>query len=243
MGMTKLKFETVDTGYKTSTKTWGYVNPEASDYVLKSLVTGAYALSRNSVRTIHRVDTRDITNATEEVTPVAGGISASFSSTSDFFSANSTTFKNFLQAGLTAEENKIGNSNFNTDNTALNFEIFANDEYAGIPITYSKVAELIAGSNSNIQTVVDYLNDKIANPEDGNDQVNVVVSYDSTTQTLTFTGTDTSDEATLTIDIDAGLADADGFGNYVLKSLYDNTSDTSAFDVDDEEYSMSLVAE
>ena len=63
---TTLKLQMRDTTNNTSTKSITYANPAASNYVLKNFAVALNGLSNNTLEKIERVDTTDITNATNE---------------------------------------------------------------------------------------------------------------------------------------------------------------------------------
>ncbi len=232
MATTKLNFQTVDENLKASSKTFGYVNPNATDYTLKSLVTGAYALSNNSVRNIYRVDTRDISNAQEESTPVISGKSLNFASTSDFFSTNSATFKSFLQSALAADSAN-GNSG---DNSALELLFGVNDfdKVANINITYGELIALSTGDTATIHDIVTLINSKLAELEDEDEQVGVTATFSN--GALSFT----ADVDQISAEIQAGVG---ATGTYILQSLYDNASDTSGFEIDEYSFNWALETE
>ena len=63
---TTIKYTSVDANLKESTKSITYANPEASDYVLKTTAQMLNNLSTHTLTNVTRVDTKDITNATNE---------------------------------------------------------------------------------------------------------------------------------------------------------------------------------
>ena len=63
---TALKIYTADSNNNAISKTISNANPAASDYVLKTFSEKYISLSDNSFRKVERVDTKDITNATNE---------------------------------------------------------------------------------------------------------------------------------------------------------------------------------
>ena len=238
MATTKVKFETADANLKTATKTFGYVNPESSDYTLKSLVTGAYALSKNTVRTIQRIDTRDITNATEgevtPVTPAAGGKSVSFTSSSDFFSTDVSTFHTFLQNAHNAYTGTTVNAA-----SVLTFEIAdgtldGEDPNAiAATITYGDLETLLQNNSATIQDFASLINDKIED-EGG---IGVTASYNKTNG-LTFTNTNgTADSDTVSVKVTEGAAyGSENAGHLILESMYNGANDKSVFSTKTNQY-------
>ena len=63
--ITSLKIQSRDANLNAIQKTVSNVNPAASDYVLKTFSQGLMALSNNTFSKAERVDTKDITNATQ----------------------------------------------------------------------------------------------------------------------------------------------------------------------------------
>ena len=217
MSTTKIKFESINANQKVSVKSYGYANPDSTDYTLKSFVTGANALSKNRVGKIYRINTRDITSAAEETEPVqVEGITRGITSTSDFFSTNAETFHTFLQAALDADthDNEDTNSvlSFFVDNDNSDDEIFADI-----------VQTLLNDSTANIQTFASLLNEKISETET---PVSVAASFAN--NTLTFTCTKTTDDALLFVDI---ITSPDPIARYIWKDV-DDHSDTE-FDTSD----------
>ena len=222
MGTTKIKFETIDANNKTAVKSYGYANPDSTDYTLKSFVTGANALSKNRVGKIYRINTRDITSAVEETEPVqVEGITRGITSTSDFFSTNAETFHTFLQAALNSTTDSYSNEDglwdmvFDDDDDA--------DESSIISVTYGDLQTLLNDSTANIQTFASLLNEKISETET---PVSVAASFAN--NTLTFTCTKTTDDALLFVDI---ITSPDPIARYIWKDV-DDHSDTE-FDTSD----------
>ena len=63
---TALKLYTADQNNNLITKTVGNANPAASNYVLKTFSEKVTELTDNSFLKVERIDTTDITNATNE---------------------------------------------------------------------------------------------------------------------------------------------------------------------------------
>ena len=221
MGTTKIKFETIDANNKTSVKSYGYANPDSTDYTLKSFVTGANALSKNRVGKIYRINTRDITSAAEETEPVqVEGVSVGVTSTSNFFSTNAETFHTFLQAALDADTHDNEDSNtvlsIFVDNDNSDDEIFAD-----IAITYGDLRTLLNNNTATVQSFVTLLNNYIAGADN---PPNVTASFAN--NTLTFTDLDNNG---VYVDVQVGVGDT---GEYILHDLYDNATDQSIFDTE-----------
>ena len=242
MATTKVKFETADANLKTATKTFGYVNPESSDYTLKSLVTGAYALSKNTVRTIQRIDTRDITNATEgevtPVTPAAGGKSVSFTSSSDFFSTDVSTFHTFLQNAYDAATDPASNAvalNFEIEDGTLDEEELPDEIPNAViaSITYGDLETLLQNNSATLQDFASLINDKIED-EGG---IGVTASYNKTNG-LTFTNTNgTADSDTVSVKVTEGAAyGSENAGHLILESMYNGANDKSVFSTKTNQY-------
>lgn len=236
MDTTQVKFEVIDTNLKKSNKTYGYVNPNVDNIQLKNLVTGAYALSKNSVGNIFRIDTTNITGGGGEVTPdtpVLNGKSVSFASTSDFFSTNSATFKSFLQSALAADSEN--NNDGGTEALSMFIAINDGDKASNVNITYGDLRALVASDTATFGNIVTLINDKLGELET-DERVEGAASFSN--GTFTFTENENADS--LMLDIMGGTG---ATGNYILKSLYDNTEDTSAFEVDGDSYTLSLATE
>lgn len=62
---TSLKLYVVDSNQNKSIKTVTNVNPSADDYILKDFSQRLMSLSNSAINRIERVDTKDITFATE----------------------------------------------------------------------------------------------------------------------------------------------------------------------------------
>ena len=62
---TALKIYTTDNNSNQTNKTVSNVNPAASDYVLKNFSQQLISLSANTFNRVERIDTKDITNATQ----------------------------------------------------------------------------------------------------------------------------------------------------------------------------------
>ena len=62
---TSLKIQTRDANLNNISKTVGNVNPAASDYVLKTFAENLTSLSNNNFAKVERIDTKDITSATQ----------------------------------------------------------------------------------------------------------------------------------------------------------------------------------
>ncbi len=62
---TSLKIYSRDENLNALQKTVGNINPDAADYVLKNFAVGLMELSQNSYSKVERIDTKDITNATQ----------------------------------------------------------------------------------------------------------------------------------------------------------------------------------
>ncbi len=62
---TALKIYTTDNNSNQTNKTVSNVNPAASDYVLKNFSQQLINLSANTFNRVERIDTKDITNATQ----------------------------------------------------------------------------------------------------------------------------------------------------------------------------------
>jgi len=87
---TAIKIYSTDTNQNMVSKTVSNANPAASDYVLKTFSQQLISLSENSFSRAERIDTTDITSATE-----GGGTSVSgfyVASSSPFFSTDSDTY-------------------------------------------------------------------------------------------------------------------------------------------------------
>lgn len=111
---TALKLYTADGNLNAITKTISNVNPEASNYTLKDFSVKLMNLSDNSLRKVERVDTKDITSATNSGGNITGAI---FKSSSPFFSDDSDTF--------TAAVNELTDTNSKVTfqvNTAMSSE-------------------------------------------------------------------------------------------------------------------------
>ena len=63
---TSLKIYTVDTANNATAKTISKANPAASDYVLKTFAEKYNSLSSKTLLSVERIDTSDITHATNE---------------------------------------------------------------------------------------------------------------------------------------------------------------------------------
>ena len=63
---TALKLYTADQNNNLITKTVGNANPAASNYVLKTFSEKLLSLSDNALSKVERIDTNDITAATNE---------------------------------------------------------------------------------------------------------------------------------------------------------------------------------
>ena len=112
MDNTQVKFEVIDGNLKKTNKTFGYVNPNADNGVLRQLVTGAYVLSKNSVGEIYRLDSTNITNAsanadTDTNTNTTLYSTPSIVSTSDFFSTDSATWQTFINTTVTGNSGSL----------------------------------------------------------------------------------------------------------------------------------------
>ncbi len=63
---TTIKIISNDTNNNEMQKSIGYANPNASDYVLSQFGKKLNGLTTNTLKNVVRVDTEDITNATNE---------------------------------------------------------------------------------------------------------------------------------------------------------------------------------
>ena len=211
MSTTKIKFESINANQKVSVKSYGYANPDATDYTLKTLVTGINAMSKNSVGKIYRINTTDITSATEGGdTPVVSGKSVSFTSSSNFFSGDASTFHTFLQAALNSE---TGNPQ---DEDAALSAMFMTKKVAAIDITYSEVKTLLNDNTATFQNIVDLLNTQVANSQASD----LSLSFNASTQTLTLATSDTSDSATGSLNI---MGSGTYFAEYILTDINSST--------------------
>ena len=205
---------------------------------VESTATNAYLVGTNQFTSTKLSDlgiSGDITfyigDTTESGVTPATYSSATFTSNSNFFSNNSKQFHKILEDALAAEEDAIGTSNLNSTKTALTFDIYDENGYAGVVITYADIATLLADKDSTFQDLVDLINEKIAYPEDeDNAAVTITASYDSASQSLTFTNNVATDKSTVQVDVSNGIGGVNGFGNYILKSLYDSTHNESTTD-------------
>lgn len=66
MKVTKIEYTARDTNGKEIKRSITYANPDATDYVLKTATEQLLSLSDDTLTKIERVDTTDITNATNE---------------------------------------------------------------------------------------------------------------------------------------------------------------------------------
>lgn len=89
---TALKIYTTDENNNAMTKTVSNANPEASDYVLKNFSQKLVSLSDSTFRRVERVNTKDITNATNASTDT-GIPPITINSTTDYFSTDSDTYQ------------------------------------------------------------------------------------------------------------------------------------------------------
>lgn len=161
---TAIKIYTTDANDNAMTKTIGNANPAVSDYVLKNFSEQYITLTNNTLHKVERVDTNDITDATE-----GGNITAIFKSSSPFFSDDSDTFT----AAVNGLEGEGGNVNFNIDialgsgrgasvSTSdwksvnsltnlvnlMNYKIIAEAPSYIKPVTFEKVTQGISGFNN-----------------------------------------------------------------------------------------------
>ncbi len=171
--------------------------------------------------------------ATEMLDAIFGSanVSASFSSTSDFFSNNPTPFHNFLQTAKNAD----ATSNNDDEALAISFAFMVNESElaAMIDLTYGDINTLLANNAATFQNIVTLINNKLNALEEPEEQVEITASFNA--PTLTFT----HNSAPFEISIIGGVG---ATGNYILKSLYDNTSQQNAFDVDDTDYTLTLTS-
>lgn len=63
---TSLQLGLVDGALNSLQKTIPFINPNASDYALKTFAEGLYNLSNDTLNDIVRIDKTDITNAVEQ---------------------------------------------------------------------------------------------------------------------------------------------------------------------------------
>lgn len=84
---TTIKLYTADENLNAITKTISNVNPVASDYVLKNFGVQLMNLSDNTLNKVERVETKDITSATDDY------VGITITTTSPFASADHATFK------------------------------------------------------------------------------------------------------------------------------------------------------
>ena len=194
---------------------------------MKSFVTGANALSKNRVGKIYRINTRDITSAAEETEPVqVEGVSAGVTSTSNFFSTNAETFHTFLQAALNADTS-------NNDDSSIALTVFVDNDnsddefFADIEITYGDLRTLLNDNAATIQSFVTLLNNRIAGADN---PPNVTASFENGTLTFTSAG------SKVYVDVQASTGDT---GGYILHDLYDNATDQSIFDPE-QDYGLTL---
>lgn len=171
--------------------------------------------------------------ATEMLDAIFGtaNISVSFSSTSDFFSTNAATFHNFLQAALNADS--ANNNDGDTPALSFMFSVNEGDLAATIDFTYGDIATLLADNTATFQNIVTLLNNRLNALEEPEEQVEITASFNE--PTLTFTHS----SATFEMSITYGVGET---GNYILKSLYDNTSQQSAFEVENGDYVLTLTS-
>ena len=156
------------------------------------------------------------------------GISASVSSTSDFFSTDATTFHTFLA-------NAVNSNNYNNDSNERVFTICLNDgssNFSSVTVDYGDIYDLLESDTATVQDFVSLINSKI---QGATPAVNLTASFDNST--LTFTNNDTSTTAKVLVDIQVGTGN---LGNNILKDLHDNASDQSAFSFEDDYWSISL---
>lgn len=87
---TALKLYTKDQNLNAISKTVSNVNPVATDYVLKNFSEQLTNLSENTLQKVERIDTKDITDATDGGGTAVNGFSVA--SSSPFFSTDSDTY-------------------------------------------------------------------------------------------------------------------------------------------------------
>ena len=153
------------------------------------------------------------------------GISASVSSTSDFFSTDATTFHTFLA-------NAVGTKTNGDDDVVFDFSLNDGTNTSGFEITYGDIYDLLESDTATVQDFVNLLNEKIQNATPA---VNLTASFDNST--LTFINSDTSTTAKVFVDINVINGN---LGNTILKDLHDNASDQSAFRFEDDDWIISL---
>ena len=159
----------------------------------------------------------------------SANVSVSFSSTSDFFSTNTTTFKSFLQSAYNALTTDSATKN---TLTALNFEVTDGtldndgDPNTGIAdITYGDLYTLLQKDGATVQDFANLLNDKIQ--ADGS--VGVTVDYDET-KGLTFTNNSSAIDTNVNVTVnEGGNGGTSGAGHIILESLYNGASDKTNF--------------
>ena len=218
MGTTKIKFESIDANQKVSVKSYGDANPNATDYTLKSMVTGAYALSKNNVGKIYRINTTDITHAADGGNePIISGKTASLVSTSDFLSNNAATFHTFLQSAYNALEDEDKD-----ELTAIDFEVVDGEENGGsATISYGDIATLLANTNADSGDFATLVTGKL-------EEEDVDVTMSCAANTLTFSGA-----TDFTVTITEGQGGASGVGHIILQSLYNGATDKTAFSTEE----------
>lgn len=179
--------------------------------------------------------------ATEMLDAIFGfaNVSVSFSSTSDFFSTDPATFHAFLQNALDATTNK---SDIRNDDAVISL-YFGTDLEEGaynretiIDINYGDFNTLLANQNTTFNDVVTLINNKLvaADATQPDNSTNITVSFNYPTLSLT--------SSTFA---DCGMYTSEGYlpasYAYILQSLYDNTNDTSAFElINDSYYQLTL---
>ena len=136
--------------------------------------------------------------------------SLSFTSSSNFFSGDASTFHTFLQAALNSET-----GNPQDEDVALS-AMFMAKKVAAIDITYSEVKTLLNDNTATFQNIVDLLNAKVANSQASD----LSLSFNASTQTLTLATSDTSDSATGSLNI---MGSGTYFAEYILTDINSST--------------------
>ena len=165
--------------------------------------------------------------------------SASFASTSDFFSTDPTTFHTFLQEAY----NVLPSQYTAKDNmTAITFVVKDSAENEGwAEITYGALNTLLSNSSATINDFATLLTTRM---HEQDVDVNLTATY-SATNGLTFINESSDAGALVSVKIQEGGQETnEDAGHYILASLYNGASDQTVFSVgEDGNYTVTLESE
>lgn len=216
---TALKIYTTDENNNAITKTVSNANPAASDYVLKNFSQKLVNLSDSTFRRVERVNTKDITNATDsgggtvKTTPVV-------QSTCDFFSTDATTWQAFVNGiEATTGQLEIEFTMYDFQNSARN-----KSNASTFVVKISRLKELAAVSNYNAKTFFALVNSMLADDKTGERFMDLVFENGKIYGRVAD-GFDVSGYHSLNMSVTLYASNANA--SLVLQNIYDGATETS----------------